>query len=196
MSSDNNTNDAKKRRVDGGGAISSVGGGGDESREDILMSMIHQQMTMMKGMQDEMKSMRKDITNLTKKCDDMCREQNGIHKDIKKLQSKQNTISTDIKLGFYNVSNRFDDVDNKLKYHTLLMKNQKWEYSAPLRDPSDSSDTADFLKQIKKQTDTNVNGEIKLDSSLPYFREFLPHWKEFASAIEQYQYHLESSNYD
>jgi len=43
---------------------------------------------------------------------------------------------------------------------------------------------------------TNVNGEISIDSSLPYDEELLPHWKEFASALEQYQCHLESSDYD
>ena len=38
---------------------------------------------------------------------------------------------------------------------------------------------------------TNVNGEISIDSSLPYDEELLPHWKEFASALEQYQCHLD-----
>ena len=65
----------------------------------------------------------------------------------------------------------------------------------------DEDDAAEeFLKQIKTQTEAmrygNDNGEIYLDVSLPYNQEFLPHWREFAHALEQYQYCLKCSPYD
>ena len=61
----------------------------------------------MKSMQSEMKDMRGEITQLRKKCDDMHTE-----------------VSSDMKSGFA-------DICNKQKYHDVMLKNQKWVYSAP-----------------------------------------------------------------
>ena len=35
-----------------------------------------------------------------------------------------------------------------------------------------------------------------IDSGMVYHRKILPHWEEFADALEQYQYHLQSLDYD
>jgi len=160
--------------------------------------MMQKQIAMMNGMQDEMKSMhneiksmQKDIKQLTKKCDNMGRKQEGIHEDIGLLQTNQNTNSTSMIL-------KFKKVDDKLKYQDVLLKNQKWKFSAPRPDlafwnglPDDvTAEVEDFLKQIKKQTEV-ADGEIIIDNGMPYHRKILPHWKEFADALEQYHYHLQ-----
>ena len=95
-------------------------------------------------------------------------------------------------------------VDEKLKYQDKLLQNQGWEYSAPR--PSDeywedvegSHVVESFLKQIKQRTmemryDNNVDGHIKIDASILYHWELLPHWKEFAKALEQYSFFLSQS---
>ena len=38
------------------------------------------------------------------------------------------------------------------------------------------------------------DGEIEINADLPYNRVFLPHWKEFANALEQYQYQIKCSS--
>ena len=78
------------------------------------------------------KSMQQEIKELTKKCDE--------------IQCQQNR--------------KFDDIEERQRYHEILIKNQNWEYSADR--PSDEywesidedeDDTAEeFLEQIEKQT--------------------------------------------
>ena len=166
-------------------------------------------MQMMKGMQGE-------ISRLTEKCDGM--EQalqktntivTQIEKSIQTLPKKQNaniisrldylqTNSTN------NIISRLDNIDDRLKYHEILLQNQKWEYSAPR--PSDyywelgiwedgnedEEEPEDFLDQIRKETTKlrycNGDGDIDISAELPYNKVFLPHWKEFAKALEQYQH--------
>ena len=61
-------------------------------------------------------------------------------------------------------------------------------------DWNEDTDSEDFLEQIKTQTEEmrygTCDGEIYLDASFSYNVEFLPHWREFAHALEQYQYYL------
>ena len=71
----------------------------------------------MKGMQSEMKDMRGEITQLRQKCDDM--------------HTKLNENA--------------DSTNHKLKYHDVLLQNQKWKYSA--RYPSD-----DYWNSVEVRT--------------------------------------------
>ena len=166
-------------------------------------------MQMMKGMQGE-------ISRLTKKCDGMeksLQKTNNnvtqIEKSIRTLPKKQNaniisrldylqTNSTN------NIISRLDSIDDRLKYHEILLQNQKWEYSAPR--PSeyyweagmwedgneDEEEAEEFLNKIRKETTKlrycNGDGDIDISAELPYNKEFLPHWIEFADALEQYQH--------
>ena len=124
--------------------------------------------------------MQQEIKELTKKCDE--------------IQCQQNR--------------KFDDIEERQRYHEILIKNQNWEYSADR--PSDEywesidedeDDTAEeFLEQIEKQTEDLRKGSISdgiisisTSTELPYNNEFLPHWKEFATALEQYHYHIKCS---
>ena len=104
---------------------------------------------------------------------------------------------------------KFKKVDDKLKYHEILLKNQKWKYSAPFPsddywqnlDEDEDEQAEKFLKQSKTCTEvmrygSSTNGEIRIDNGMTYHRKILSHWKEFASALEQYQYHLQISDYD
>ena len=91
----------------------------------------------------------------------------------------------------------------------MLLQNQKWEYSAPrpseeywnslAETDEDENETEDFLQQIQQCTEIMrygngemryCHGDIDLDASIQYYEELLPHWEEFANALEQYQYYL------
>ena len=113
------------------------------------------------------------------------------------IEVTQSTISD-------NMNSRFDDMDNKQMYHEILLKNQQWKYSAP-RPSEEYWHTVDvagaaenFLKDIQQNTEgmrygtggETCDGIIILSAFLQYDVEFLPHWKEFADALKQYQYCL------
>ena len=189
MSSITDNNDAKKRRVDEGGT---VGCGGRQGRDDKLMAAIHQlldqnrtQMVMMASMKDEMKSMQGDITSMKGEITQLREKCDGMEKIM---------------------LSRFDVVDNKQKYHRVLLQNQKWKYSAPrpsqqywdsLDEDGDQDDAAEeFLEQIKEGTELMRYGNGRYyilvcpNISVPYNQEFLPHWEEFADALEQHEYCL------
>ena len=184
----NNNNDAKKRRADDGGSVVAAAAAAVEtpsSKDDKLMSALHQlldqnstQMAMIKNMQGDITSMKGEITQLREKC-------NGMEKIM---------------------LSRFDVVDNKQKYHRVLLQNQKWKYSAPrpsqqywdsLDEDGDQDDAAEeFLEQIKEGTELMRYGNGRYyilvcpNISVPYNQEFLPHWEEFADALEQHEYCL------
>ena len=96
-------------------------------------------------------------------------------------------------------------VEDKLEYHDILLKNQKWEYSAPhpsdeywiTLDENEVEEAEDFLSHIKRCTEEmrygRGNGEIEINADISYNEAFLPHWEEFSSALEQYHYHLKHS---
>jgi len=198
----------KKRRVEGEddtaieGGTDGGGSGSDSSVSDQLKTMSSQ----MSEMLQLMKGMREEITQLTMKCNSM-----------EELQRKQNTTIGDIKSTLDDrVDERFDDVENTLytvskkqKYHDVLLKNQKWEYSAP--SPSQEYwnnvlnvfEARSLISQIKYNTkdmrygNGDDDGSIMIQALIPYDEELLPHWKEFATALEQYQYYLDClSEYD
>ena len=91
----------------------------------------------------------------------------------------------------------------------MLIKNQKWKYSAPLFtadeliergiDDEDDADGAEiFLSEMKKVTTSMRQGEcdehsggkrgIYLENEwiVSHNEIFLPHWKEFCDALDQY----------
>ena len=81
-------------------------GQGSENGLAQMMSAMNQLLDQNRLQMAEMKSMRVEIATLRDKCDAM----------EKSLQSAMDS--------------RFNDVDNKLQYHEVLLKNQKWDYSA------------------------------------------------------------------
>jgi len=103
---------------------------------------------------------------------------------------------------------KLNNIETKQKYQEILLQNQKWVYSAPSPteeewesyaddDADDDIDDAkEFLQQIKKMTEdirwSQTNGNITLcpSSNFAYNRMFLPHWEEFANALNQYQYYI------
>jgi len=106
------------------------------------------------------------------------------------------------------VTNRFDMLDNKQKYHEVILKNQKWtfptiahslEYRSSLGQ-HEIAEVTKFLKQVefytRKMRYGTASGQIALQvynespDFLRYNKELLPYWKEFASAIEQHQHYL------
>ena len=212
MSNNGNT---KKRRVEGGGARVSIDGGGiigggeNSSAElsaikSMMLELVNQnriQTNMMQSMQGKINNMHGEITRLSNKCNTMETKIKSVKLSqrkslaaIKTLQSAHHTKSDDMK-------SQLNGVDEKLKYHDILLQNQKWKYSAPR--PSDDywnsldgedQQAEEFLKQIQKFTEKMRYGQgdgfIDLYAEAQYHKEMLPHWKEFASALEQYHHHL------
>ena len=140
-----------------------------------------------------MSSMKGEIIRLTEKCDRMERSidtmqrtqfanlntTNHMKQTINAMQTAQTTHSQ-------NTNSRFDDMDNKQKYHEVLLKNQQWKYLAP-RPPEEYWDGLDedeaaataadsFLTQIKQNTEemSTVDGEISIEAPIIYNEEFLP----------------------
>jgi len=211
-----NTKSTKKRRAGEGNNGGASGFQVDSSEQDELKVLSSHLTSMMEhnrvqtenmtDMMDMMKSMQGEIASLRNKNDAM---EKVMKKTLTKcdnlekslvarfdiVEDKQNTISEDM-------NSRFDDMDKKQKYHEVLLKNQQWKYSAPR--PSleywdtvgvDDEAAESFLEQIKKYTEEmrygTGDGNIDIDvDSLPYNEVFLPHWKEFANALEQYQHYL------
>ena len=167
-----------------------------------MSSHMTNMMQMMQGMKGEISRLKEKCDRMEKSIDTMQRSQNEnysttnqMNQTINAMKTAQNTISA-------NTNSRFDAVDNKQKHHEVLLRNQQWKYSAPRPSQEywddldeDEDDAAEeFLTQIKKCTEEmrygTGNGDIYIDADLPYNEEFLPHWKEFANALEQYQYRL------
>ena len=184
--SSNTGDDGKKRRINyDGGAALSAGKGGREGGDGFaqIMSAMNQlldqnrlQMAEMKSMADKIGSMEGEIKGMKQKCDVM-----------------EKSLS-----GFRNQSvSRFDDVENRQKYHEILLKNQQWEYSAPDIEPAESLEE-DFLDDIKEETcnmrygkcDGKVIIQSHSDDPIDYDTSFQPHWEEFADALAEYQYAL------
>jgi len=166
MSNNGNT---KKRKIEGGARVSIDGAGinGENSSAELsaIKSMMQELVQQNRTQTNMMQSMQAEITQLTKKCTTM-----------------ETTINS-----------RFDEVNDKLKYHDILLQNQKWKYSAPRPSSvSESGEAEKFLKQIKKCTEKmrygQGNGEIVITADIPYNEAYLPHWKEFANALEQYHH--------
>ena len=168
-----------------------------------------------------MQSMQGDITLLTKKCNTMEATIKSVKLSqgkslaaIKTLQSVHGVKSDNTQLD--DMNSRFDKleqtiekkqvkIDDRLKYHEILLQNQKWKYSAPHPSPEywnsldydENRRAEDFLRQIKKCTEEmrygQGDGSVQINFDLPYNEALLPHWKEFANALEQYHYHRKHS---
>ena len=166
----------KKRKVGGDGTGVSVDNTGC-SELTAVKSMMQELVNQNRTQTNIIQSMREEISRLTEKCD---------------------TMETTIKSESDKMNSRFDGVDDKLKYHDILLQNQQWDYD-PMEDWSTLNENEKhFLKQVKKCTEKmrygKGNGDICLSKTpLRYKEAFLPHWKEFANALEQYCYHLKHS---
>eukprot|EP00985_Skeletonema_marinoi_P001476 scaffold581_cov127-Skeletonema_marinoi.AAC.27 len=109
-----------------------------------------------------------------------------------------------------------EHIDKKLKYHEMLIRNQNWEYSAPLYTVNDltdagfNEDEADYIyetsQMLKRSTealrrgdffdqgvDTRVKGiSLYIDDTYPLYgedtnKELSPHWREFAAALKHFK---------
>jgi len=102
-----------------------------------------------------------------------------------------------VKLSSTNMKSQLDSIQIKQKCHEVLLKNQHWEYSALDYwdgDEDVEEEAEDLICKIRNKTKEmrydNGVGDISINRRMVYHNELLPHWKEFASALEQYQYHL------
>jgi Leucine-rich repeat (LRR) protein len=104
-------------------------------------------------------------------------------------------------------------VDKSLKFHEyneMLIKNQSWEYSAPVVEKNEllfdtffedeAEHLADNAEELKQMTLNMRRGEfpdesngiyLEMNDSVPPFSyvvndELLPHWREFAAALKQF----------
>ena len=143
-----------------------------------------------------------DVMGMESKMDRM--EENLIHLKARngQLEASLQRTKTSVSSMQNNISNFRESVENRQKYHEVILRNQKWEYSAPrpsrdywqsITDDQEEEANA-FLDLIEKNTSAMrrgaslTEGMIRVDAELPYHKSLLPHWKEFASAIEQHQH--------
>jgi len=211
-----NRGNTKKRRVEGGARVSIDGAGcseGDSSAGLIAMKstideLVQQNRTqnknmanmlqLMKSMQGEMKDMRGEITQLKEKCDNM--ESSACDR---RIERKLGEMESGMHMKLNTNQMKLLGMDERLKYHEILLQNQQWKYSAPRPsyqywagiNENARGHAEEFLDQIKKCTEEmrygNSKGDIRIHSNhLQYNEDFLPHWKEFTNALEQYHHHL------
>eukprot|EP00578_Thalassiosira_sp_NH16_P022219 CAMPEP_0181082820 /NCGR_PEP_ID=MMETSP1071-20121207/3825_1 /TAXON_ID=35127 /ORGANISM="Thalassiosira sp., Strain NH16" /LENGTH=489 /DNA_ID=CAMNT_0023164431 /DNA_START=39 /DNA_END=1508 /DNA_ORIENTATION=+ len=138
----------------------------------------------MEDMREEMKMMRRDVTVLSEKFD-------MENTNFRRQKDEESSVREQM-------DRRFGDMDDHLKYHEALLKNQKWKYEdLPVYydDPSDHP----FFATIKDLTCDmrygRADGTIELinhdgsryDDDDEHFQS---HWKQFTDALEEYQYAL------
>ena len=215
-----NRGNTKKRRVGGGGSRVSIDGSGSSGGDSELVaikSMMQELVQQNRTQTNMINSMQAEITQLSKKCMSQNRTQTNMIQsmqgDITSLTKKCNTMETTMKSvklsqgkSLAAMNSRFDEVNDKLKYQEILLQNQGWKYSAPhpsteywsTFDEDEETEAEDFLNHIKKSTEEmrygTGNGQIEINANLSYNEEMLPHWEEFANALEQYHYHLNNSS--
>lgn len=208
---------AKKRRVGsegGGNSHSTLPPAGlaavyDEMKTS-MKELMDQNCLMMQLMKNSMSTLQAEINNMR---GDISSMKGDIKEDTQSMRCDIKEIKVDIESTRGDVSSlkidctqlimkKFDRMKDELNYHEALLKNQKWEYSAPrpsdeywnaAAENGDVEDAELFLQQIQSNTEAmrygSVDGDIIIESSLiclPYNEEFLPHWEEFATALERH----------
>ena len=199
--------DRKKRKINDQGGTVGVDGGNEEATLTKTMNVIINQnrdmLEMMKSMQEEMEFMKSGMKNLQGEMKTLQGRAGWMDNSVRDVKKKQNTNHMMLL-----------DMDKRQKYHEVLLKNQKWEYSAPRPsqeywnglDPVEDGEAENFLESIEKYTKDMRHGteeliggnqtmappfpvscDIDLQARIPFNEELLPHWKEFASALEQFR---------
>ena len=113
----------------------------------------------------------------------------------RRMESKIDRMQEEMKGELKVIVSRLDDVDNRQKYHEILLKNQRWEYPLTIPTSTNTGEQTRFLVDIKTQTCNmrygKCNGVVEIGGGdLTYETKFFPHWKEFANSLEEYQYAL------
>ena len=169
-----NTNSTKKRRVGKEGVSDGASGDRqvDRSVRDELKSLSSNMTSMMEhtrvltenvtDMMGMMKSMQGEIARLRNNNDRM---EKLMQKRFDSVEDKQNTISDDMNSKFDDTEDKLsyhkDYVKDKLNYHEVLLRNQKWKYSAPRPSPGywndldedEDENAEEFLKDIRQRTE-------------------------------------------
>lgn len=155
---------AKRRKTDGDGGLLAPPLVREREEDGVapeLMSVLNKLLQQNCSMQTEIKSLREEVKSM--KCEmtslreevkggiknncDVCDAMEG-----KSLQQGATDSSSLLGRDDANICrdhqmiSRLDDVENRQKYHEVLLKNHKWEYSAP-NPPNGSSHT---VKDIKR----------------------------------------------
>jgi len=187
----------KKRKADNEGAALFA----EENQGNLACEL--------KGIKSAMKELLDHSRSQTMSMASMQHEMNDMKEEVKQMRSEMKNLSEKSDM-LENANSRwFGEVDSRLKYHEVMLKNQKWEYSAP--PPSsrywrsvghtehDESyaglEATDFLDQIKTNTCNMRYGKwpegrhiISMSADVAYDAAFLPHWKEFADALMEHHH--------
>ena len=198
------SSDTKRRRVGeggcGGDGIPPVDGGYQNDNTSVQQELIE--------MKSKMNELMGNMTNMLQMMQAQSNAINNMQGDINRLTQKCHSMETSILDSSTATSllrTTCDRIEDKQKYHDVMLQNQQWKYSAPYPDDDywttldeDEDEQAEkFLEQIKKCTEKmrygKGDGSIDINSDLPYNQVFQPHWKEFANSLKQYHYHLKHS---
>ena len=185
-----------------------------------IKSTLNEVMGVLKQFSGGMRNMQGEITKLTKKCNQM---DNSIHKMHNRFDNVNREITrltnncTGIGMCMQreigeikqlkkqckgmekSIQKANDKIITSAECQMVLLKNQKWEYSAPrpfdfAHMDDDGEEAEYFLEQIedytKKMRYGTGDGDIYISADIGYDEEFLPHWNEFAMALLQYRHCL------
>ena len=185
-----------------------------------IKSTLNEVMGVLKQFSGGMRNMQGEITKLTKKCNQM---DNSIHRmhnqcdnvnrEVTRLTKNCNGIGMCMQREIgeikqlkkqckgmeKSIQKANDKIITSAECQMVLLKNQKWEYSAPrpfdfAHMDDDGEEAEVFLEQIedytKKMRYGTGDGDIYISADIGYDEEFLPHWNEFAMALLQYRHCL------
>lgn len=189
MESNNSSNvpptQVKKRKINNDDSAAQAEVGGSE-----ILSLMKQMMCTMSSMQNKLDLVTHKLNNIEAKHD--------------KLEAKNLHLESSLQ-----------QMSDRQRYNEVLLKNQKWKYPTDIwkpefgighrREREQEREQVErglsFIAQIKKATCemrygiTDGNTVQISDSHHDHARgNYMPHWQEFAHALEEYKYYLQFSS--
>ena len=198
----------KKRRIATTGN-SGGGGGNDNGIVDDGSTTMSKILAKMNDMQNEMNGMKSELDSCKSSRDAMQKEMNTMKNrlsHIDELEKKCDTLETKcnvLEKKCIHLDTRCDSLQRSVQ---ILSKESKWEYSVPPIPDSHwrgfdeyyIEQIQNFLSDIKRKTcelrsGKELGGSIYLgfaddEDPLQHDDILLPRWKEFANALQLYQY--------
>jgi len=164
---------------------------------------------MVKGMQENMIQLQEKCTSMEKSIQDKQDLNTGTL--FLEFNEKYDSMESTVRQLIDGIDDRLDEVEEKQNYHKLLLRNQKWrstvaeppeEYWNSLGENQERINAARgfmttmriYTRELRQGTGEGyIDIDMEEEVPFPFNEAFLPHWKEFADAIEHYQHHLQFS---
>ena len=198
MSSNSGDQPAKKRKSDAPLPTDQERGDGGGLAEELKAMLKSAVKELMDHSSSQMSSMQNKMDLMIDKMERLEARNVQLEESLQKTHTIVNIAPASDLLGTESkvreqMDSRFDNVEIRLKYQEVMMKNQKWEYAVDRPPPEywhsigrNPEDATSLLEQIEQETSKMRHGlgdgEIRMHiDDLPFDRAYMPHWEEFIS---------------